>query len=458
MLVVRILALLLLASSAAAQAAPRPCGTSDPESCCTTIAPEYASFDVDSLRNVTNESQVAQVRSELRDLVWPSLGHLPTGLPAVSTDILHWTQPSGSLVIEGLPTQIDTTNPDMPFERIDKLSHAITIPAGTFTTHAWLFVPENPNGRAVVVHQGHSSIPGQLFVKEAVRNSVIDGFHVVWIAMLGRLPNEIPPGPPDYNLHVDANFEALETPTFHPLSLFLEPAIVMVNYLDAQGFDEINWIGHSGGGWTGVWAAALDTRIQRLFENAGSQPEYLNQATTSCSADGTGNDYEQQHDERDGIATMIDLYLLASHGNGRSYHAYRNQFDNCCFAGIKYQTYSAKLDGWVDELNAGDYTVMLQSTDDGHALHTEVREDIRTRLAQVVPSFPLAWRLALGALLAGVARYRLRAATPPTLGRRPMRSYPRASSEVAPASRSKPPSRGHTTLREDTRSPLTGRR
>ena len=369
-------------------ATAQSCGPAgDPTICCTGIEPEYAAFDVESLRHVTDHASALFVRERLIDLVWPALGVIPSTQPTVTATGLPYTvEPvEDFLVIDGIGTQFDTANPSLDFVRIDRLSYSMATSAGTFTTHAWHFVPQTPNGRALIVHQGHSPIPGGLRVGGVLRDAVNDGFHVVYMSMLGRAPNVVPPGPPDYTLHVNSDFEALETASFHPLSLFLEPAAAVVGWLEAQGFSEINVFGHSGGGFTAVFLAAIDPRVHRVFESAGSQPEYLDQPTQNCAGVGFGSDYELQPDERDGIASMIDLYILAGEGERRAYHAYRNRFDNCCYFGVKHETYATEVDRWVDELVLGEYTMDTDFLSFGHAVHIAARSSIRNRLMTPVP-------------------------------------------------------------------------
>src|SRR5438445_13772028 len=101
--------------------------------------------------------------------------------------------------------------------------------------------------------------------------------------------------------------------------------------------------GISGGGWTTHLYAALDPRIKESFPVAGSLPSYLR--TGACGSFETG-DYEQNPAVSsivshfyNNIASYLDLYILASYGEGRKQIQILNQYDACCFAGIRYLTY-----------------------------------------------------------------------------------------------------------------------
>ena len=61
-------------------------------------------------------------------------------------------------------------------------------------------------------------------------------------------------------------------PGDHPLRYFIEPVVLTANYAVAQGYEEINMAGLSGGGWSTTFAPAVDKRIKRSFPIAGSVP------------------------------------------------------------------------------------------------------------------------------------------------------------------------------------------
>ena len=57
-----------------------------------------------------------------------------------------------------------------------------------------------------------------------------------------------------------------------PLRYFIEPVVLTANWAVAQGYEEINMAGLSGGGWSTTFAPAVDARIKRSFPIAGSVP------------------------------------------------------------------------------------------------------------------------------------------------------------------------------------------
>ena len=127
---------------------------------------------------------MAALRQALIDLVW-SGGGLPTRLP--------------SHVIEDVALPSRFAVGQMPnLERTDQL--VIPLPQG-FEARAYRLHATVTNGRAIVVHQGHSAELGSLDVNSFVREAIAEGYDVALLAMPGRAPNLWPPGPPNYELH-----------------------------------------------------------------------------------------------------------------------------------------------------------------------------------------------------------------------------------------------------------------
>jgi hypothetical protein len=56
------------------------------------------------------------------------------------------------------------------------------------------------------------------------------------------------------------------------LRYFIEPVVLTANFAMAQGYEDINMAGLSGGGWSTTFAAGVDKRIRRSFPIAGSVP------------------------------------------------------------------------------------------------------------------------------------------------------------------------------------------
>jgi hypothetical protein len=124
------------------------------------------------------------------------------------------------------------------------------------------------------------------------------------------------------------------------MRFFLEPLTQVINYMaaappsyfpDSVPFADYNIAGLSGGGWTCTVYAAIDTRIHNAICIAGSTPG-LN------FADALGNcgDNEQCNPTFYTIAGWLDLYAMASQGQGRLHRQILNQNDHCCFGATQW--------------------------------------------------------------------------------------------------------------------------
>ncbi|MGH8474098.1 MAG: hypothetical protein ACREVJ_16980, partial [Gammaproteobacteria bacterium] len=142
------------------------------------------------------------------------------------------------------------------------------------------------------------------------------GYSVLGVYMPHDHPNDCTSAHnPMLNLH--------PTPGGSSLQYFLEPTARALNFAQASGrYQEFNMIGLSGGGWTTVWYAALDTRIKTSINVAGSMPFDFWPA---------GYTDEQVFAPYYGATGYRNLYIMGAHGAGRRQIHILNRLDTCCF-------------------------------------------------------------------------------------------------------------------------------
>ena len=139
-------------------------------------------------------------------------------------------------------------------------------------------------------------------------------------------------------------------------------------------FDSMNMIGISGGGWTTTLYSAVDSRILKSYPVSGTVPIYLRSIRDL-------GDYEQIDPELYKIANYPELYIMGGYGAGRGQVQIVNKFDDCCFAGINYQTYEDEIRAALAELE-GDFRVYLDETHKEHKISENalnaIKEDLET--------------------------------------------------------------------------------
>jgi hypothetical protein len=155
--------------------------------------------------------------------------------------------------------------------------------------------------------------------------------------------------------------------------------VVALNYLTSNHtYSEIHMFGGSGGGWTTVLAAALDTRITRSVSSSGSLPlEYWYWDSTKCPADGGAGDAEQKYGYgssypstdvlyHQGQISYFDLYIMAGSpgagGAARGHLQLNQKYDTCCFYGERILQYADFLKGYVQSNSLGDYEYYLDNS------------------------------------------------------------------------------------------------
>lgn len=169
----------------------------------------------------------------------------------------------------------------------------------------------------------------------------------------------------------------LETADFNPLILFVEPIACLVNYFSrGAGYLRISQIGVSGGGFVSTLSAALDPRIANTYSVSGVYPAFLRFANPRTSS----GDYEQVNRSFLDHGSDIDLYIMAAAGEGREYVQIFNEFDPCCYAGRRFQSYSGIVSAHVEELASGRFEAWLDVGNFEHLISTSAVQKILGRL------------------------------------------------------------------------------
>lgn len=308
--------------------------------------------------HINQEKDVLPLRSELIRRIWQT-NTLPDTLPIeVIEDV-------------GNPESGD----DDRYNDLENLSHvdSLIIDSGNgFIAEVYHFIPLESINRAIIYHQGHT---GDFFKgKNTIAFFLSLGFDVYGISM----PGETPHYPiPKYIL--DTHYGDINTLYFrkkhiifgelfsafghYGYNFFIEPTITTINYIESMGITDINMIGLSGGGWTTVMAAAVDTRIRRSYPVAGTYPMYLRYSDRN----GFIGDFEQWLIGIMPEISYLDMYILGSIGKNRKQLAVYNKYDSCCFYGLGYELWYGRLQSFIEELG-GEYEIFLDTSHYTHAI------------------------------------------------------------------------------------------
>ncbi len=226
--------------------------------------------------------------------------------------------------------------------------------------------------RLVIVHQGHvPDLPLPLEVNGIERAAAFYlelGYDVLVVQMplTGNNSHELFPFTALNNAHDQLG--DYKTPELNPLKYYVEPLAVSLNHALAQSsFTQVAMTGISGGGWTTSLYAAIDPRVQVSIPVAGSLPAYLR--TGPCGQRDAG-DWEQA-----AVNSFMDytgLYLLGAQGQGRAQLQVFNQFDSCCFSGVRYKTYEPAVRQVLAEVGAGAFGALLDSSHREHTISPPV--------------------------------------------------------------------------------------
>jgi hypothetical protein len=324
-------------------------------------SPHYFETNVNELIQIQNEEDVISKRQTLIDFVW-------------GTERVPFSE---------LPDKVEIAIEDERYtglenlSRIDKLSVEMEWGINSVAYH---FIPIESNNQLVIYHQGHR---GDFFRGlKLIRTLLSNGYSVIGMSMPLKGRNNRPVVYLERfgRLRVTSHdqIKLLPMENGHPVSFFLHPVAVIVNYAKASGYGAVYMVGISGGGWTTTLYAAIDPRIQYNYPVAGSLPIYLR---SECPRD--WGDYEQTIPELYGIANYVELYILGSYGGNRRQMQILNRYDPCCFSGTKYETYEDVVEARVDALGEGSFEVYLDDTHHEHQISEQAIEEILKDLEQM---------------------------------------------------------------------------
>lgn len=271
-----------------------------------------------------------------------------------------------------LPTTLPVDHGDGTF--------TVTMENG-ITSQVRLHEPTSPNGRLVLYHAGHGGYgaPDAIVVDDLVAGG--DTVVVFEMPLIGvnaaPIPVDLPNGPVTLTRHEHMAYLAGVT-TGSPIRYFIEPVIAMLNEF-APRYHDISMIGLSGGAWTTTIAAAIDPRIDRSYQAAGTLP----MAVRFAREDSWG-DYEQVDPGLYSIADYPDLYVLGA--EHRRQIQILNLHDPCCFGGDHRSVYEPQVQAALEAAGGGSFSVYLDKDNTEHSISPAALTAIEADIAANAPT------------------------------------------------------------------------
>ena len=332
---------------------------------------DHSEQDVDDSRYVSKEgvekklqirdaSGAGVKRVELIEILWGESGK-PVRTQLSYTENIHTDRYGGLTAL----TRVDALTVVMDYEIESKLH---------------LLHPSNTNGELIIYHQGHGGdfIEGKKLIGQLLES----GFTVVGAAMplLGLNNNPVVdlPGLGLRSLVEHNQLPFLAVQEGIAVKYFVEPIVVLINYLSAEkDYSAFHMVGISGGGWTTTLAAAVDERIKNSFSVAGTEPLIF--------SDVLPTEYEQVTPELFSRVSYFDLYLLSAFGQERSHIQVHNAYDPCCNRGKNVAIYEETLKRRALEIGGGEFGVVIDETHAEHKISSFVADYILEKLANSTP-------------------------------------------------------------------------
>jgi hypothetical protein len=319
------------------------------------VMPEQAvGIDVEQQIAVYTMQDVETKRAQLIEYLWKGAG-LPRATPQVQRGVR-------------LPAEIDSLTGVAETQRL-----IIPMRYGVQATQYLIIPKATSSHRLGIYHTGHGEDP---IIRVRTVQALLDrGYTVLCsdLPFVGWNVQDIEdPANPSQKDNIGTgttahnHLGAWRSSTFEPLTFWMEPLAVALNYIGtALRPRSVNMIGLSGGGWATTAYAAIDPRITRSYPTAGSLPEYLHAAPP-----GSQGDFEQEPATSPGfyaIVSYLDLYAMGATGySRRGQLQILNRFDACCFMGVGHRSYVPVVKQRVAVIGAGTWDLHEDAT---HNLH-----------------------------------------------------------------------------------------
>ena len=310
-----------------------------------TVSPDYSPLDKNSYLQIkpsslisVNERNIDSIRKEVIKIIFGT-SILPHDLPY------------------SISNKIDRRYDDLKnLKKIEQFK--IKMDYGLIST-GYIFKPINGNNQLIIYHQGHDG--DFLFNKSTIDFFVNHGYTVYAFCMpLFGLNNTVTINHKKlgkFKLLTHEDFQYLE----NPLSYFVKPVIVMLNYATQhKQFNTIKMAGISGGGWTTTICPAIDVRIKESYPIAGTYPMYIRFSLPEKNK----GDYEQSYGPLYSKINYLDLYVLGSSTNNRKQLQILNKYDPCCYSGDLHLNYQKDVQNIVRKLD-GHFDLFIDSSHNG---------------------------------------------------------------------------------------------
>lgn len=354
----------------------------------TQLPPSLVGHDAAAELRVRTLADVDKARRALIAYIWPS--GLPTDkLPAATTVY------SGSGDLPKDLKGLNTAN----IASVEKLSTEVEF---GWHSYAYLITPKKPlaDGRMMIVHQGHQ---GDLIdgIGETIDKLVAKGVYVtaMQLPLIGWNRTDLNFTFPDGSAYkaVSCGWSTSHVKTWPVvgpqmiafkkgsyLRFHIEPVVTNINYFVVKHPDckVIGLTGLSGGGWTSTVAPAIDKRINVAIPVAGSAPGYVVTAYGNGKGYDQAVDPEQQDKGMRAIADYIDMYTMASVGEGRREIYVNNQFDPEVAPGVHTPQWGPVVARTAEGINkaagfkADGFSTFTDTTHKQHKISANVQDNV----------------------------------------------------------------------------------
>lgn len=336
-----------------------------------TIDPKLASFRIDGHLSVQGYNDIALVRAKLISAIWGEDGFPSNKTPdSIGYNLVkNWAgdNPCSSKIIEHTRRQIRCElslydNSDN-LKSLEELSVSID---EKYNASIAYFQPKTKNGTLVVYQHGYAGTCHDQY--RILIRLIEEGYTAAALNHASYGDNACESKD---NEHCHVAWGTFNVP--RPMRMHFTPPVVAINHALIKGvIKHIVMIGLSAGGWVTTVTAAVDTRIDLSVPVAGVMPKALRRDNKWPAA--------QRYNSLNSAASFFDLFTLATDGKGRQQIQIFNQFDRCCYSGLRPRLYTEKMKAHVKAVTGGEFGVIIDSTHPRHKISRYALDLIANKL------------------------------------------------------------------------------
>ena len=329
------------------------------------VDPAFSNFDVTKHLSIFEPSDVLNIRVKLNDIIWGK-----NKLNRVPDEVIYHRFESSQIDEKCVDKTFTKTLRQLSCElhiyknwkNLISVQELKLVIDGKYTASIGYFLPEVSNGVLILYHHGYAGTYHDQH--KMLQRLNAQGYTIAALNHAAYGDNACPSKDDKYCHVAWGKFNINK-----PMRVHFSPIDAVINYaLKNEQLKHVAMIGFSAGAWVTAIAAALIPRIDLSVLIAGVMPIPLRRGNEWPSA--------QRYKPLVKAASFLDLFIMATDTPKRTQFHIFNQFDRCCYSGLRPTLYDKALRYHISKTTGGHLEVLIDSSHPRHKISSYAFENI----------------------------------------------------------------------------------